>query len=167
MIASDIGKELHPSSLEPISPDRAENGCSFLLEIGLEERVAEAPHRQFRHARGMPYQRSALHHARRSDKLMNAATQRPKLDTGVVEIRWLVEPRIAADKDLIGADDESPRMTFRHTPRFNLGERQCTVDSRPPLPLKGLFDCLLVDSGRIDANGKSGSHQQSSPRRAR
>lgn len=54
MITFDACKELYPSSLNPISADRAENRLSFESKIRIEKGVAELPHGQLRLADGMP-----------------------------------------------------------------------------------------------------------------
>src|SRR6266446_8111580 len=97
---------------------------------------------------------------------MGPATQSPKLSTGIIEIGWLLKPRAAANKDLIGADNQSPVMVFRHPPRLDLGERKGAVRCSPAIGPKDLLDCVLVNQSGFHTNFEAASREQASPRRA-
>jgi len=70
---------------------------------------------------------------------MGSAAQELKLSTGISKIGGLAKPPAAAQKNLVGADNEGMSMASRHLARLSLCKGERTVGSRLPI---GLEDAL-------------------------
>ena len=88
----------------------------------------------------MPYSRSVLNRADCRDKLVSAAAQSLKLTAGLPQIRGLVEPYLAADQKLVGADDNSSTTARCNLARFRLGESKRAFGRIGPLCPAGPFE---------------------------
>src|SRR6266481_3784390 len=113
MIAFDAGKELHSSPFEPIGADQTEYRRALSLEVVVEKRFAEHPHRQPRQAYRVPNRCSVLNYTNRRRKFVRTTAQAPQLGAGSGWICRLVEPGAAAHEDLVGADHDSSVIASR------------------------------------------------------
>src|SRR6266446_3841906 len=127
IIALDLRKELDSSRLEPVSADRPENGCSLESEVGVQECVAELPHCQFRRSLLLPYQGVFPNHTSRGNELVGTAAQCLKLAACIGQTCRLVEPRVPAHEDLIGADDQPLGIIRRDLPSLGLGQSERAI----------------------------------------
>src|SRR5262245_27337342 len=96
---------------------------------------------------------------------MRAAAQSFQLSSCGGEIRWLFEPLVGADEDLVRADYESSMPTSRDPTSLSLGERQCAIDRRTPFGAKRPLDCYLIYLRRFHAGPDARCSEQSSSRR--
>ena len=83
---------------------------------------------------------SVLNRADCRDKLVSAAAQSLKLGAGLPQIRGLVEPYLAADQNLVGADDNGSVATRGNLARFRFGKSERAVGRIAPLCPVGLFE---------------------------
>src|SRR5215831_17028401 len=96
---------------------------------------------------------------------MRAAAQSFQLSSRGSEIRWLIEPLVGADEDLVRADYESSMPSSRDPTSLSLGERQCAIDHRAPFGAKRLLDCNLVYLRWFHAGPDARCGEQSGSRR--
>ncbi len=142
-------KQLYPSALEPIGPNRAKDRRPFNREILIEKFVTKLPHCQSWAAYGMPQPRLLLNHANCRYELVFAAAQRFQLNACRIEIHRFLKPLLSAHKDLIGADDKSPPPILGYQTRFGLGKGHGAIDRRAALGARRPLDRLLVYLGRF------------------
>ncbi len=96
---------------------------------------------------------------------MSAAAQSLKLGTGLREICGLVEPYLAADQELVGADDNSSTTATRNLACFRLGKSERAVGCIAPLCPAGLFEKTFVKLSRLDPEIDAGGGEQTAPAR--
>jgi hypothetical protein len=71
---------------------------------------------------------------------VSAAAQSLKLGAGLAKIRGLVEPSLAADQKLVGADDNSLTTARCNLARFRLGKSERAFGRIAPLCPAGPFE---------------------------
>jgi hypothetical protein len=96
---------------------------------------------------------------------VGSPAQGPKLGAGLSEIRGLVEPNLAADQKLIGANDEGSTKARRNLARLDLGKSKRAIGRIPSLCPAGLFKEAFVKLGRFDPKIDAGSGEQLRPYR--
>jgi hypothetical protein len=98
---------------------------------------------------------------------MRATAQSLELDASFVEIRRLIEPKVAADQDLIGTDHERAIVTRSHASCLGLGKTQRTAGRVTAFFAESSLQRALINPSRLDPNLKTGGFKHSGSRHAR
>src|SRR6516164_6716106 len=100
----------------------------------------------------MPQARAGLNRTGRGHELVSATAQSLKLDASFLEIRRLIEPKVAAGQDLISADHEEPTVALGHASCLDLGKTQRTAERVTPFLAASSLHRTLIDPSRLDPN---------------
>ena len=165
VIASDLVKELDPSSLQPIRADRTKNRGPLSHKIPIQKRITEPPHAQLGRTYCMPYAYPVLHDASRGDKVVSAATERLKLSAHLFDVCRFVEPLPRAMQNLIGADDKRVWPTHCYRPCLRVGQRKSAIGGALSAAPELLLDEFLVQACGLLRKLDAGSGEQAAPRR--
>ena len=128
-----------------------------LLQVALQKRVGEGPHRELRARHVAPDLGAVAGHADGGDQRVAAAPQPPQLPARVVQVHRLVEPLLAADKQLVGADDEGAGRAGADPAGLERCKRPRGLPAIRVLGPHGVLDRALVHPSRL--------HGEREPRR--
>ncbi|CAI8031019.1 hypothetical protein GBAR_LOCUS17598 [Geodia barretti] len=105
-VALDLREELRAQPLRLVTPDAGKDAIARSGQIAFQKGVGEGPHRELRTCHIAPDLSLVADHADGGHQGVAAAPQPFQLPPRVLHIHRLVEPLIAADEELVGADDE-------------------------------------------------------------
>src|SRR5262249_28270716 len=146
-IAIDPFEELDAEPFETVCADRAQHIVTTAIEISLEKCLVESAHDETRSLDMMPEHVAAAGDADRRYQLVWAAAQGEKLRSRRRPVGRLVEPRIAANEKLVGADDERFGMPSGDAKRLRLGKRRRAFRRGEFLGPVTFLDLRLIDGG--------------------
>jgi hypothetical protein len=87
---------------------------------------------------------------------VGAAAQKFQLGTGLAKIRGLIEPHLAANQNLVGADNHSLSSALPNLSSLRLSKKERTFGRIAALCSTGLFEETFVKLSRFDPKFEAG-----------
>src|SRR5688572_21858395 len=153
-------EQLRAEVLEPVGADRVQRVLAGLVEIMLEEVVAEGTHAQLGAVGGVPDPGVVAHEHGAGDEAVALAAQELQLLARILAGGGLVEPGAVALQHLVAAQHQPAAGAGRDALGLHLGQDLGDLGGRRAVLAKARFHFRFVDrgDGGLDRNAGVAQH---------